>query len=317
MNNEIIKSSLLGFVVGDALGVPFEFFTREKMKLNPATKMTCGGSWEQPIGTWSDDTSMVLATLDCLSIKYDLSLLGSNFQQWLFLNEYTPHGKVFDCGTQTKKGINRINELIENNRRVTPFPPVNDETKNGNGSLMRILPFGFYLHNRPIKKRFEIIKDVSALTHPHIRSAIGCFIYSELVMELMKGEGKDIAYKTLKKRVSEFLGNIVPSVEMDHFKKVLQGDISILKVEEIKSTTYVVSTLEAVIWSFLRSDNYKESILTAVNLGGDTDTIAALVGGLAGIIYRMERMPPEWVDKIVKKDEISRLIESFIKGIEK
>ena len=110
MDKEKIKSSILGFIIGDALGVPFEFIPRQRMKQKPTTDMVGGGSWEQPIGTWSDDTSMVLATLDCLSIRYDLTLLGSNFHQWYYLNEYTPHDTVFDIGTQTKEGIMRINQ---------------------------------------------------------------------------------------------------------------------------------------------------------------------------------------------------------------
>ena len=85
MDKQKIKNSILGFITGDAFGVPYEFIPRQRMKLQPAAKMVGGGSWEQPIGTWSDDTSMVLATLDCLSTRYDLTLLGIKFQQYHLL----------------------------------------------------------------------------------------------------------------------------------------------------------------------------------------------------------------------------------------
>ena len=309
MDKEKIRSSILGFIIGDALGVPFEFIPRQRMKLKPATNMVGGGSWEQPVGTWSDDTSMVLATLDCLSVRYDLTLLGSNFYQWYYLNEFTPHGKVFDCGIQTKAGIKRIKELIEMNQRVTPLSPNTDEKKNGNGSLMRILTFGFYLLNHPIEERFKIISDVSSLTHPHIRSVICCFIYSELVMKLMAGGEKFDAFKRIQVGVSGFLKDRVPPSELAVFDRIFKSDINKLNESEIKSGTYVVDTLEAVLWCFLRQGNYKDSVLEAVNLGGDTDTVAALVGGLAGIIYDV---PVEWVNLLVKKKELLGQIERFI-----
>jgi len=157
MDKAKIKSSILGFIIGDALGVPFEFIPRQRMKQKPAEDMVGGGSWEQPVGTWSDDTSMVLATLDCLSAGYDLTMLGSNFHHWYSLNEYTPNGRVFDIGIQTKAGIDRIGDLIKSNKQVTPMPLGTGDKRNGNGSLMRILPFGFYLrYNQPIEERYRI-----------------------------------------------------------------------------------------------------------------------------------------------------------------
>jgi ADP-ribosyl-[dinitrogen reductase] hydrolase len=311
MNKEKIKSSILGFIVGDALGVPFEFYTRQKMKLNPAKTMIGGGSWGQPGGTWSDDTSLVLATLDCLSVRYDLTLLGSNFCQWYYLNEYTPHGEVFDCGIQTKAGIKRINSFIKVNQRVIPMPPETDDKKNGNGSLMRILPFAFYLNGHSIEDRFKVINDVSSLTHSHIRSIISCFIYTELVTELLTTDNRFSAIQKMQTKVLGFLENRIPTTELILFDRILKSDISKLKEREIKSGTYVLETLEAVIWCFLRGGNFRESLLSVVNLGGDTDTVAALVGGLSGIAYGMEGMPTDWMNQIVKKKEIHSFINSF------
>ena len=136
MSSEKIKSSILGFILGDALGVPFEFQSRAILKKHPVTTMVGGGSWDQPIGTWSDDTSMVLATMDSLSMGYNLSQLGKNFHHWLYKQKYTPYGVVFDCGNQTREGLKRIHKLITTNQTVTPLPPTSDENQNGNGSLM-------------------------------------------------------------------------------------------------------------------------------------------------------------------------------------
>jgi len=312
VDKDKIKSSILGFIVGDCLGVPFEFQSREILKKSPVTTMVGGGSWEQPIGTWSDDTSMVLSTLDSLSGGYDLHDLGNCFNNWLYLNDYTPHGEVFDCGIQTREALKLIHKQIISNQNITPLPPSTDEKQNGNGSLMRILPFGFYLHNHPIGERWEIINQVSSLTHSHIRSIIGCFIYSEMVEDLMCGFGKSESYFRMKERVSEFLKDKVLPRELDVFSRILKSDISSLIENEIQSTPYVVYTLESVIWCFLRQENFKDSVLMGVNLGGDTDTIGGLVGGLSGIIYGQSGIPKKWVDLLVKKNEILELIEKFV-----
>lgn len=315
MDKGKIKSSIWGFIVGDALGVPYEFYTRQKMKLNPAKTMTGGGSWGQPVGTWSDDTSLVLATLDSLSVRYDLTLLGSNFCQWYYLNEYTPHGVVFDCGIQTKAGIKRINSFIKLNQRVSPLPPETDDKKNGNGSLMRILPFAFYRIDNSIEKRFQIISDVSSLTHSHIRSVISCFIFTELIAELLTSEDKFTATQKMQTKVLSFLDNRIPPTELVFFERILKSDISILKEKEIKSGTYVLETLEAVIWCFLRGQNFRETLLSAVNLGGDTDTIAALVGGLGGMLYGEKGIPDEWINLISQKKKLFPHINSFLNSV--
>ena len=310
MDRNKIKSSLYGFIIGDSLGVPYEFQSRDKMKRNPVTTMVGGGTWGQPKGTWSDDSSLVLSTLDSLSRGYNLSDLGYNFDSWLYSDHFTPHGEVFDVGNQTRISLSRIHSLINENKPITPLPQTTDDTQNGNGSLMRILPFGFYLQNYPIEERWNIINEVSSLTHPHIRSVIGCFIYSELVMELMVGGNKIDSYNRMKVRVSEFLKDRISSSEMEIFGRIFKSDIRNLKEVELQSTPYVVYTLESVLWCFLNQDNFKDSVLTGINLGGDTDTIGSLIGGLSGIIY--DDIPKEWINSLVKEEEIFEVVDLFI-----
>lgn len=315
MDREQIYSSLLGFIIGDVLGVPFEFEDREIRKSNPVNTLESGGYWEQPIGTWSDDTSMVLCTIDSLSRGFNISDLGFQFYNWVYKKKFTPHGKVFDCGIQTRESLKEIYKSVQINHPITPLPRSDDENKNGNGSLMRVLPFGFYLVNHPIEQRWNIIDQVSSLTHSHIRSVIGCFIYSELVIELISGREKLDSYTKVKQRVNDFLIDKVPSKEMEIYRNILYSDIIQLEEPSIKSTPYVVYTLESVLWSFLRGKNYKESVLLGINLGGDTDTIGSLVGGLSGLLYGMKDIPYEWIDLLVKKDEILDLIDKFSKSL--
>jgi ADP-ribosylglycohydrolase len=315
MNTEQIYSSVLGFIIGDVLGVPFEFEEREIRKENPVTTMVSGGTREQPIGTWSDDTSMVLCTIDSLSRGYNISDLGLQFYNWLYKRKFTPHGKVFDCGNQTRTSLKEIYKSVLNDQPITPLPPSSDENSNGNGSLMRILPLGFYLQNHSIEERWEIINEVSSLTHSHIRSIIGCFIYTELVIDLIGGLDKWDSYQRMKERVNGFLRDKVSSTERDVYRNILSFDITQLEESSIRSTPYVVYTLESVLWCFLRGSNYRESVLMGVNLGGDTDTIGSLVGGLSGIVSGMSEIPEEWLDSIVKRDEIIDRINKFVESL--
>jgi len=312
-----IKASILGFAIGDALGVPFEFSNREERKLNPVTKLTGGGFWRQPVGTWSDDTSMVLCTMESLCNGYNLSEIGLKFHQWIYENYWTPHGTVFDKGNQTLFAIERINKLIEYGEQIAPMPQsMANARENGNGSLMRILPMAFFLKNKPIKDHFKIIWDVSAMTHPHIRSAIACMFYTEFAIELLNGLKKEEAYRNAQKVTLEYSPIQSKPKELTLFSIILTDEIWNYPEESIKSGGYVIDSIEACFWCVLNSHDYKEAVLRAVNLGGDTDTIAALVGGLAGLIYGFDQIPNEWINLLVKKEEILQLCERFGSSID-
>jgi ADP-ribosylglycohydrolase len=316
MNTKQIYSSILGFIIGDVLGVPFEFVERAVRRKHPVTTMVGGGTWKQPIGTWSDDTSMVLCTIDSLTRGYNIADLGLQFYNWVYKKKFTPYGIVFDCGDQTRASLKEIYKSVQSNQPVTPLPPTENEKLNGNGSLMRILPLGFYLQNHDIREKWKIIQEVSSLTHPHIRSVIGCFIYTELVLDLIETNNKWDSYQRMKGRVSGFLADKVPQSELKAYENILSSDISLFEESSIRSSpAYVVYTLESVLWCFLRGNSYRESVLTSINLGGDTDTIGALVGGLSGLVYGMEGIPDEWVNSIVKREEIIDQINRFVESL--
>lgn len=268
--NKKLKEAIYGLAVGDALGVPFEFKERLTFHCND---MVGNGTHKQPIGTWSDDTSMTLATCD--SIKNFGSIncddIRSRFEKWLFNNQYTPFGKVFDCGFT-------CSEAIYNKEGF------NDIMSNGNGSLMRILPLAFIPGISD-----EQIKDVSAITHAHDISKEGCLIYVRIAQGLIKGND-----------LSKLIDKIV--YENSIYKRLRY--INSIQENQIKSTGYIVDTLEAAIWCILHTDNYKDCVLKAVNLGGDTDTIAAVAGGLAGIIYGYNNIPMEWINNLQAKNII-------------
>ncbi|MBB6332614.1 ADP-ribosylglycohydrolase [Chryseobacterium sediminis] len=315
MENKV-KAGIMGVCIGDALGVPVEFRSREQLKRSPVTKMRALGTHHQPAGTWSDDGSLTLCLADSLCKKYDLEDIALKFLQWYNAEIWTPHGRVFDIGIATSQAIYRIGKATS-----PTLCGGSSEFDNGNGSLMRIIPLLFYVKDFPIEKRFDIIKDVSSITHKHIRSVLACFIYLEFALEILKEKDKWEAYRAMQKTVREFLdcNPICSQNEMDKFHRILElkiGEYDLallytLQEEEISSSGYVLHSLEASLWCFLNTDSYAEAVLKAVNLGEDTDTTGAITGGIAGIYYGYENIPEEWIAELVRKDDIEALCEKL------
>jgi ADP-ribosyl-[dinitrogen reductase] hydrolase len=165
-----MKSVLFGVAVGDALGVPVEFKKRQTISNNPVTEMIGNGTYDLPAGTWSDDSSLTFCLAEALTKGFDLNTIGQNFVKWYHNNFWTPRGNVFDIGNATSQAIDRLAAGIQ-----PDLAGGFDASSNGNGSLMRISPLLFYLLDKPVNERFEITKQVSSLTHGHIRSVISCF----------------------------------------------------------------------------------------------------------------------------------------------
>ena len=302
-----LLSGIFGFCVGDALGVPVEFESREEREKDEVHEMRAYGTHHQYFGTWSDDTSLTLCLIDSLKNGYDLRDIADKFLEFYFNALWTPHGKVFDIGNTTVLAIQQISmgEPLE-------FCGGNSENSNGNGSLMRILPLAYYLKDTGSFEKVRIIEEVSSLTHAHKRSNLACIIYTEMAINLIKSKSKMESYEESIKFVEKYCFDKYQD-ELLYFRRLLNGEIYLLSKNEISSSGYVVDTLEAAIWSFLLSHNYEESIFTAINLGDDTDTIGALAGGLAGIYYGFDSINNNWIQCLARKRDIYELLLSFNK----
>ncbi|GAA4107551.1 ADP-ribosylglycohydrolase family protein [Aquimarina addita] len=309
---EHIKGGIFGVAVGDALGVPYEFLDRDQMKKKPARDMIGYGTHNQPEGTWSDDSSLTFCLMESLCSGYDLNDIGRKFIQWGNQKIWTPYGYVFDIGITTKYALHYLDQ--GNNPEICGGM---DEHSNGNGSLMRILPIVFFLKNEnDIQKRYNVVKSVSSITHAHFRSVFACFIYVEYALLLLEGKDKVEAYATIKKPILDFgIRNEFNPKEIGLFERILEEDISKQDRFNIKGTGYVLRSLEASFWCLLTTDSYQEAVLKAVNLGEDTDTTAAITGGLAGLYYGYDTIPEAWKFQLARFEDIETLIERFNKSL--
>jgi len=300
----MIKSLLFGVAVGDAMGVPVEFTPRNELDINPVTTMTGYGTYDVPAGAFSDDSSLTFCLAEAMTVDFDIKNIEKNFIAWKKDAYWTATGEVFDIGVQTLKSI----YALENGYRRSDF----DITSNGNGSLMRISPLVFHLMNKPILDRFEIVKEVSSITHGHIISVISCFYYLEYLRELLNGSDCFTAYINTNALVESYLkSRLIGDDVINLFSNLLNGNMPTVGRNQINSSGYVIDTLEASMWSILTTTNYEDAILTAVNLGNDTDTTAAVTGGLAGVIYGYDTIPTAWVSTLLRAHDIEVLSSSM------
>lgn len=303
-----IKSVVLGHAVGDALGVPVECCTREELEANPVTDMIGFGSHPVPAGCWSDDTSMSLCALDSLAKgKVDYNEIMQNFARWATSADFTATGEMFDIGRTCLKAIRRY---LNSDSKDAAMSGLDGELYNGNGSLMRIHPFALMaFYNDEIRAEWEcVIENASALTHAHERSKLGCKIYTLILFHLLEEASVDSVMKALKAAKVMFAEN----TEKYHYQRLLTDGFSKLSRDEIKSSGYVVDTLEAAIWCLLTTNDYKTCVLKAVNLGGDTDTVAAVAGGLAGALYGYETIPHKWLETLLRREYIEDMCEGVV-----
>lgn len=294
-----VKDGIIGLVIGDALGVPVEFKYRESLKIDPVTKMEGYGTYNMPPGTWSDDSSMTIATMASIVNKngIDYDDIMKEFIEWIENGKYTQYLDTFDYGMTTLHGIMNYKHGIDAIKCGGT-----DERDNGNGSLMRILPLAFIPDID-----YETIENISGLTHGHLRSKIACVFYIEIAKSMLENDWTiDEHISLASEKIKEYYKD---SGELHHFSRIFNDELN--DEDTISSKGYVITTFESVIYSLKNTDNFRDALLKAVNLGRDTDTVGAICGGLAGIFYGFESIPIDWIDEIPKIDEVIKLCEKY------
>lgn len=317
--NQIIKEvkvtsedALLGFAVGDAFGVPMEFLPRETVRKLGVTEMTGNDVFPQlnsrwgkliPSGSWSDDTSMLISSMDsitrCNGINYEDIM--KSFMSWYNGEKYTSLDFTFGVGSTVLKALKKY---------IMGVPPLScggiNIRDNGNGSLMRILPFSLYCINNRLSDRemAEVISAASGLTHAHDISKMSCYIYTQFLKSIIETKNPVLAFDKLHNiDYSQYFS----AEAIQAHQQLLKGSFKFITYDKIKESGYVVDTLESVIYSILHSRDFESSILTAVNMGYDTDTVAGITGSIAGILYGKESIPNRWLEKLKKKEYLEKI----------
>ncbi|WP_134645047.1 ADP-ribosylglycohydrolase family protein [Weissella cibaria] len=301
----MLRRAFYGFVMGDAFGVPYEFKTRGTYEVQ--SEMVGYQTHFKPAGTWSDDTSLTLATINALFEPYELANVMDNFVSYLDDAAFTPYQDVFDVGIGTREAILTYKVTHE----VVPFK-ADDEMNNGNGALMRIWPVAFFDFTADLTLE-DVIDQLTGLTHGHRRARLASrfFVYLLRMMPRVKNIERALEMAIRRSNRTAMETATLETEDLGWLavtdSQSVQDAIATIKRwsrTEVPSTGYVVDTLKAVLWTLLHTTSYQEAVMMAAGLGDDTDTIAALVGVIASFAY--DEFPEAWFDALGAKDKIER-----------
>jgi ADP-ribosyl-[dinitrogen reductase] hydrolase len=280
------RGALMGLMVGDALGVPLEFSPRDQ---SVVTEMIGGGPFGLEPGRWTDDTSMAC----CLAYSllkchgFDARHQMECYSLWYRYGAFEPSGKCFDIGIATREALEKF--LATGN----PYSGSADPRTAGNGSLMRLAPVVLYYFG-DFESTVRFAAESSKLTHQAPEAVDACRYFAALLYGALKGETKDDLLRDLYTPVRGFWDKspLSPAIEL-----IARGSYRNKSRDQISSSGYVVDTLEAALWAFHRNSDCRSSLLAAVNLAGDSDTIGAVCGQLVGAFYGETGIPWEWIKK--------------------
>lgn len=302
LGSEQSRAALLGHLVGDAVGVPYEFQSKDRIPAPDSIDMRPPAGFDRshphvPPGAWSDDGALTLALLHSLQSDPQLNLAdaATRMLAWLRKGTYSSDGIVFDCGITVRMGLSTF-------ERGTPaeVSGLADSSSNGNGALMRstaclLVPFSgeHALVSRAMQQ--------GVCTHRHLRSQVTCAAYA-LMCWRVGSEGAGVAEAVLG--AFDWL-----RTHLDHDALQELDVLEDAKGRDPRGTGYVVDTFWSAVWAVRNSGSYKECIQAAIGLGEDTDTTACVAGAIAGLVYGEKGIPEDWLAGLIGRDRALHLLE--------
>ena len=303
----IVRDGIIGFALGNAMGIPVNGESRDDLLKNPVTNMIKSTKYDTKEGVWGFDTSQVLIMVDSLINMKEISYsdIAECLLECTLSGEYTALSTLFDIDKTVEKAIQKYGA----EKDVTSCG-VDSIKDNGNGALPRMIPLAFYCHYNHLQDNeiYKIVKGVTSITHMSDVSVLGSFILVKYILFILNGKDKYASYNMIKYYgYEEFFDEDI----IEYYNRLLKTNINNLSVDDLKSEEYIVYTLETILWVTLNCSSSAEAIVGGVNLGGDTSSIAALCGALCGIIYGISDVPTKWLNELSKIDYIETLISKF------
>lgn len=298
-----IKGAIYGLLIGDAVGVPYEFNLPEQLPTYDQIEMVCPSNFQKtypniPFGTWSDDGAQALCLYASLlhQGQMDQQDLMNRLCNWYQYGYMAVDDDVFDVGVQTAQAIRRYLAGVSLDQVAQ-----NDEFANGNGALMRVLPLALW-HTGSDEQLIQDAYAQSHVTHAHLRSKVCCALYCLWARAILNGseiqDGWDRAVQILR----EYYQDKPQDLEQLEFH---------IRPDELGTPTgsgYVVDCLKSARYA-LQQTTYMDVIKTAISLGRDTDTTACVAGGIAGLYFGFEALPKHWVMQLRAQDMVMSLLE--------
>lgn len=287
------RGAFLGLAVGDALGATLEFEPRDTHPLH--TEMLGGGPFNLSPGQWTDDTSMALALAESLIAHpdFDPTDLMRRFVAWAEDGTYSCTGTCFDIGLTTRQALSRFM------RTGDPFAGSTAPDTAGNGSLMRVAPVALRALDDDARA-VQIARDQSRTTHAAAQAVEACDLFVRILREAIQGAGKD----ALRSRPWDGTARV---------RDIAAGTWRGKARSQIKSSGYVIDTLEAALWCTDQAASFEEALVLAVNLAGDADTVGAVTGQIAGAVFGASAIPQRWLGPLAWREQLETLATQLVR----
>lgn len=286
---------LVGLAIGDTLGMPLEF--KQRGTFTPLETLAEGGPFNLPLGYWTDDTSMALCLADSILAKqgYDSYDVMDRYVDWQDNGYRSSTGVCFDIGNQVSSAIGHYKaqpEVVIDEQRTESA---------GNGCIMRLAPvvIASMAANNSLKRTMQLAAISGRETHYSTLAEEATALFAGLLFNAVSATNKD---DVLQMRTTATQDTQLITVVNKANQKT---------ADELKPTGYILDTLEVAVWAFMTTNNFKEGALKAVNLGGDSDTIGAVYGQLAGAYYGLAGIPQEWLEQLYDYSDIVKLAEQL------
>ncbi|WP_421510526.1 ADP-ribosylarginine hydrolase Tri1 [Enterobacter sp. JS8-1] len=279
--------ALIGLAVGDAVGTTLEFLPRDVAHVND---MEGGGPFRLHAGEWTDDTSMALCLAETLLEKgdADTTCFRSKLLDWYQHGYNSSNGVCFDIGNVTRYALEQYTKFGAGwNADTAP-------ESAGNASIIRQAPVSIFFRNS-MKKAFYEAKKQSIATHGAAEAINSAQYLSYLLVLMINGHNKEFTF-------APHIMPLQPRVMI-----VNAGEYKQKTRDQIRSSGYVIDTLEAAMWSVWNTNNFRDAILLAANLADDADSVAATAGQIAGALYGYSGIPLEWRNKLVQHERITKI----------
>lgn len=313
------KGVLLGLACGDALGRPVEFKSPSTIRSEHGTltEMVGHGTWNQPAGTITDDTEMALCIARSLTerSKFDPPDIADRFVEWY---ESGP----FDIGNMTREAIRLLRDGTSWDAAGEVVWERSQEGANaGNGSVMRCAPLAVAYADDPVELVRASINS-SRITHADPRCTIGCAVLNLTIAELIQGTDSPLAaamaqlseteyhlgYREFLEATTQQLDRQLP-VELREALEIVPDSVD---SSSLGTSGYVVTTLQTALYDALIQDSFEEAVVSAVNRGGDADTIGAITGAVAGSRFGADLIPQRWVEALDCRPELVSLSRALL-----
>ncbi|WP_314336530.1 ADP-ribosylglycohydrolase family protein [Acinetobacter guillouiae] len=304
-----LKGAIYGLLVGDAVGVSYEFLLAEQLPAYDQIEMLPPNNFAKtyphiPVGTWSDDGAQALCLLDSLLYKnkMDTEDFMKRICNWYQCGYMAVDFQVFDVGVQTA-------EAIRNYLSGVPLLQVanNDVLANGNGSLMRVLPLAI-LHQGSDIQLIEDAYAQSHVTHAHLRSKVCCALYCLWARSILNGLDIAAAWSDAVTKLRAYLKD--KPDDLEQLEYYIRPD----ELEKGTGSGYVVDCLKSARYA-LKQTTYQDVIKTAIAFGRDTDTMACVAGGIAGLYFGFDSIPESWLAQLRAKDLVEPLLTKLLSNV--